>query len=131
MPGLSKRLCCVMLLMLQLACSTQVPPEAVRREYYDPAYLNEAAIAALAAGERGTAVILLERAAVLAPQDVLIRDNLAAMREGGVVRVMPGVPVEVGARAPASASAQSPKTAPTAVNVDEPTLPGMGIWPLK
>ena len=132
MPGLSKRIGCLMMLSLQLACSSQLPSAGASREHYDPAYLNEAAIAALAIGERGTAMILLERAAVLAPRNALIRGNLMALQRGGAIRVLPAIP------APASAAVTvtsplpptSPST-PTPRKIEESALPAMGIWPLN
>ncbi len=135
MPCSSRRICCLTMLCLQCACSAQMLPAGVRREHYDPAYLNEAAVAALVAGDRGTAAILLERAAVLAPQDTLIRENLAALRQGGAVHLLPAraTPATAPATVPATATAPAPSTkaAPTAGTAIDPALPAMGIWPLK
>lgn len=129
MLGLSKRICFLMMLSLQLSCSTQLLSAGASREHYDPAYLNQAAMAALAIGERGTAVILLERAAVLAPQNTLIRDNLAALRQGGAIRVMQGVPLRATAPASATATGQSSQAKPPTDKTGESALPAMGIWP--
>ena len=130
MRVLSKWMFCLAMPLLLLACSTLLPAAVAQREHYDPAYLNEAAMTALAAGERGTAAILLERAAVLAPQNTLIRDNLAALRQGGVVRVMPAVSAQAASvliPTPAPAS----KLKPPVGSADEPALPATGIWPVK
>lgn len=138
MPGLSKRIGCLMILSLQLACSSQPPSAATSREHYDPAYLNEAAMAALALGERSTAMILLERAAVLAPQNALVRDNLMALRRGGALRVAPAIPVQATLPAPAAVTVKSPsqtaqtsQTAPTRQKTQDSALPAMEIWPLN
>ncbi|MBC7573561.1 MAG: hypothetical protein H7244_04420 [Herminiimonas sp.] len=86
-PTLRIRLAIAGLTLLQAGCST--PQGAVAHEHYDPAYLNEEAVDALAAGDRGTARILLERAALLAPADALVTENLAALKVGGVLRKNP------------------------------------------
>ena len=49
-------------------------------DHYQPISLNEFAIARLAKGELRTAWILLERAALLAPHDLRIVNNLATLR---------------------------------------------------
>ena len=134
MPGLSRWIGCAVMLAMQIACSTSTSTKVVpvvRREHYDPAYLNEAAIAALAAGDRGTATILLERAAVLAPGDALIRDNLAALRQGGAVRMMPTRSAPAPIPMPVPVPVQLPEAPSTAGRAIEPALPAMGIWPSK
>lgn len=121
---------CAMMLSLQFACSSLQPSATLPRAHYDPAYLNEAAIAALATGERGTAAILLERAAVLAPQDALIRDNLAALRRGGVVRSVSALPAQTrSASAPMTTASPSALPRPEAATAVEQVLPAMRIWP--
>ena len=83
-PTLRIRLAMACLTLLQAGCST--PQSTVAHEHYDPAYLNAEAVDALATGDRGTALILLERAALLAPADALVTENLAALKAGGVLR---------------------------------------------
>jgi Flp pilus assembly protein TadD len=101
------------LTLMQAGCGTTATPSAtfsaVPFEHYDPAYLNQEAIAALAAGDRGTALILLERAALLAPADALVRENLAALKTGGALRK------------------KAAAAAPSAETVPAPSEPA--IWP--
>jgi hypothetical protein len=51
-----------------------------RFDHHDPADLNEAALRLLKVGDGGTARILLERAAVLSPEDPVVRGNLLTLR---------------------------------------------------
>ena len=106
------------------------------RDHYDPAYLNEAAVAAWSKGERGTALILLERAAVIAPQDRRILDNLETLRNAGSRAVLMRYgPLPEGKVAPSSkqASAVEKATAPPAPQSSTPAgpAPEIGLWPLK
>ena len=55
-----------------------VPAPAI--EHLNPIALNEYAAASVSAGDIGTAWILLERAALLAPHDQRIATNLAVVR---------------------------------------------------
>jgi hypothetical protein len=55
-----------------------VPPPVF--EHLNPIALNEYAAASVSAGDIGTAWILLERAALLAPHDQRIATNLAVVR---------------------------------------------------
>lgn len=68
-------------------CSTLDNPFGTRtaapRDHYDPAFLNEAAVAAWSRGDRSTALLLLERAAVIAPQDRRILNNLEMVKRTG------------------------------------------------
>lgn len=54
--------------------------ETERFDPHDPAALNEQALRRLKVGDRGTALIFLERAAVIAPGNDTIRRNLHAVR---------------------------------------------------
>ena len=122
-----KGICCAMMLSLQVACGMLQPSATVPREHFDPGYLNDAAMAALAAGERGTATILLERAALLAPQDALVRENLAALRRGGGVRTWPAVPALPAQ--PTAPGTQNMPALPLPATATAPRLPTMAIWP--
>ena len=62
--------------LLLTGCAT-APPIA----HLDPIQLNELAVAKVRAGDTSTAWILLERAALLAPQDARIAANLRTMRD--------------------------------------------------
>ena len=103
------------------------------RDHYDPAFLNEAAVAAWSKGERGTARILLERAAVIAPQDGRILHNLETARQAGSQAVL------MHDVQSAPTSAQSPpvpvtatgKTVPVVPATAPPSPPEIGIWPPK
>lgn len=95
-------------------------------EYHSthPVELNEAALRRLANGDDGTALILLERAAVLAPHDATIIGNRDALRihraEHGTVTLS-----SLGTTAPAAAAPAAP-AAPSGELV-WPPLPAM--WP--
>lgn len=54
--------------------------ESARFDHHDPAALNEEALRRLKVGEGGTALILLERAATIVPNNETIRRNLYAVR---------------------------------------------------
>ena len=104
------------------------------RDHYDPAYLNEAAVAAWSRGERGAALILLERAAVIAPQDRHILENLEAVRKAGSRAVlMRYAPLpEGGVAAPLNdASAVEKATTPETPQSRTPVEPAseIGLWP--
>jgi len=66
------------------ACSSfTAPADSARRHelnHYDPVMLNELALAKVRESDIGTAWILLERAARLAPHDERIARNLALLR---------------------------------------------------
>lgn len=64
------------LLALLLASPAPAAPSP-----FDPVALNEQAAAAVRAGDRGLALILLERAARLAPDNEAIARNVRALRE--------------------------------------------------
>lgn len=53
---------------------------AARFDHYDPAALNERALRRYEEGDRGAALILLERAHLLAPHDRRIARNLEVLR---------------------------------------------------
>lgn len=114
-----------LLLLLQAGCAAPAPTTAVKLEHHDPAYLNEAAAAALSAGDRGTARILLERAAVLAPSNETIRNNLAALRQASTSNTV----VETVGRI---ASEVSRKPNPgTAANPIQADMVEPAIWPMQ
>jgi hypothetical protein len=84
-PALRVRLPVAALLGCALsACSlfpgSAPPPDQLPFDHYDPVVLNEYAVAKLRAGDDATALILLERAALLAPHDPRITRNLALLR---------------------------------------------------
>lgn len=88
-------------LFLCLQCgggASAIADSLPRFDHHDPADLNEAALHLLKVGDGGTARILLERAAVLSPEDPVVRDNLVALRayqeEAGEVRVVIVTPDE-------------------------------------
>jgi hypothetical protein len=85
--------------------------------------LNEAALRRLANGSDRTALIMLERAAVLAPQDATIVSNRDAVR---IYHVTPGN-IAVG-RLDHGASAV-PVSAPPSGELAWPQLPA--LWPSK
>lgn len=133
------------IVLAQAGCTMTAPAAGLRHEHYDPAYLNEEALAALAAGDRGTARILLERAAVLAPRNVVVRENLEVVRSGGALHVTrhlaPAVAavqavrtVQAGAMAAsdaADAAASVPLTGSLTSKPQSAAASGIAIWPLK
>lgn len=109
------------------------------RDHHDPAYLNDAALAAWAKGERGTARILLERAAVIAPGDARVRHNLEVVNQtdgrAGLWRVDRLPARGNGMRDPALTLPATP-SAPAALQpvVASPLVTEaaeIGIWPPK
>jgi hypothetical protein len=90
-----------------------------------PAELNEVALRRLANGSDGTALIMLERAAVLAPQEATIVNNRDAIR---IYRVAPG-DVAVGGLDHGASSAGA--SAPAAGNLASPLPPLPALWPAK
>ena len=120
---------------IPLAAVTPAP-----RDHYDPAYLNDAAVAAWSRGERSTALLLLERAAVIAPQNRRILDNLGTAKRAGSRSVLMhyGPLPERGAASElteittlGAGTAQVPiQTAPAPIAPATAT-PEIGLWPLK
>lgn len=96
-------------------------PTPARHEHHDPFWLNEEAVQALASGQRGTALILLERAAQLAPGDAVVAGNLAALRSGSRLGL------EKGSQTNLKAAVIAPARATQATQAAQPELP---IWPL-
>lgn len=96
------------------------PPEY---HHSNPMELNEAALRRLADGSDGTALIMLERAAVLAPQDATIVSNRDA---APIYRVTPEN-VAVGRLDHGASSA--PVSAPSSGEQGRPPLPA--LWPSK
>ena len=116
----------VLLLLLQAGCAAPAPTAAVKRNHDEPAYLNEAAVAALASGDRGTALILLERATVLAPWNETIRSNLAALRQA----IPSGPTLETVRHVAKSKPLEKPDPRTAAVPTQaQPAEPA--IWPLR
>lgn len=120
---------------IPLAAVTPAP-----RDHYDPAYLNDAAVAAWSRGERATALLLLERAAVIAPQDRRILDNLGALKRAGSHNVLMhygslpdrgAASVLTGTATLGAGTAQAPTQTVPAPIVPAPAAPEVGLWPLK
>ena len=120
-----------------LGMSTPAP-----RDHYDPGYLNEAAAAAWAKGDHGTALLLLERAAVIAPQDSRIVKNLETVKRAGGRDVLmhygaspnSGVTGEAEAKAAAIVAATRGINGTPVAPVSDPradAAPEIGFWPLK
>lgn len=98
---------------------------AAPRDHYDPTYLNEAAATAWARGDRATAIILLERATVLAPDDRRIRGNLDRIKgDDGNGTWLHSDAAPIAVPAPATAAPATPV-------VGARPMPDIGIWPLK
>jgi Flp pilus assembly protein TadD len=55
-------------------------PSAQRFDHTNPVHLNELALQKVKQGELGTAIILLERASLLAPHEARIQRNLQVLR---------------------------------------------------
>lgn len=99
------------------AAGAQEPP---RFDHYDPASLNELALKKVKEGDTGTALLLLERAILLAPHETAIRRNLEmlqAWKEG--TPLPPDTPV-----APAAANASPDEAA-------DASLPPFPLWPKR
>lgn len=109
---------------------------AAPRDHYDPASLNDAAVAAWSKGERGTARILLERAAVLAPQDARIRGNLGVVKgaDNGTA-LLRFAPASASEHAVGGVTSKAPAASAIPVASDvvmtSPAAADSGIWPLK
>lgn len=84
-----------------------------RYDHADPVALNEHALHQIRAGDIGTAVILLERAAQLAPHDARIRHNLDMLRAWRDGRPVPAQPAE------------------EASHMSDAALPPFPLWPKK
>ena len=69
-------------IFFQLTCFSvsALAATAGQFDHYDPAWLNEYALAQVRQGSLGTARIMLERAVRLAPYDVRFRENLRILR---------------------------------------------------
>lgn len=86
------RFCLLSLLLCISATATSGAPPATHLDPTSPVSLNEYALEKLATGDIGTAVLLLERAVLLAPYDVRLRRNLELVRawqEGRPVSTLP------------------------------------------
>jgi hypothetical protein len=110
-----------------------IATEPLDYAHMQPASLNEAAVRRVAAGDIDTARILLERAALLAPKNQVITDNLAALL---VYRKAPAqitrekaVPAEaVSAGGRAGDGTKIPQASP---GILPPPLQIPDIWPPK
>lgn len=111
------------LLAIGPAAAGNVP---ARYDHYDPARLNEFALQKLREGDAGTAAILLERAALLAPHDARIRRNLETLRawQAGE-RPEPGSTVS-----PAKPSMPPPSSGPETAAAED-GLPPFPLWPKR
>jgi hypothetical protein len=92
-----RRLIPVLLLSIAGPTVLAAEPQTARFDHYNPVALNELALAKIAAGDTGTAAILLERAVLLAPYDARIRRNLELLRasQTGKSAAMPAQPAPV------------------------------------
>jgi hypothetical protein len=92
-----RRLISVLLLSIAGPVMLAAEPQTTRLDHYNPVALNELALAKMAAGDTGTATILLERAVLLAPYDARIRRNLELLRasQDSKSAAMPAQPAPV------------------------------------
>jgi hypothetical protein len=131
--GLAKLLACSIVLILS-GCAIQGTTLTVKREHYDPAYLNQSAMAALAVGDRSTALILLERAARLAPHDQQILDNLAVLRNHPDIPVRAIVPYKASPQTMTkdklSNQSSTGSTIERVAPEPPPAIPTNAIWPM-
>lgn len=113
------KLACLILLIHVSAYSLAVEV-LPRYEHYNPVVLNEHALDEASKGNVSSAVVMLERAALLAPHDPQIQHNLKtlrAWRDGSTI------PAEGGTETIPAAAKQA-KTA-------DPSLPPFPLWPKK
>lgn len=68
----------LLLLVVAAATGAQEPPG--RLDHYDPVSLNEMAMKKVREGDTGTAMLLLQRAVLLAPHESAIRRNLEMLQ---------------------------------------------------
>ena len=92
-------------------------------DHYDPVLLNESAIACVRQGDFGTAAILLERAARLAPHDPRLQRNAQVLRD-----FRKGSPEPDRASFPVARPVPAPilPARPPAIPAEPPAL-----WPLR
>jgi hypothetical protein len=98
------------------AAGAQEPP--ARFDHYDPVSLNEMAMQKVREGDTGTAVLLLERAVLLAPHEGAIRRNLDLLKAWRDGKPLP----EDASVAPAAAN-----TSPA--DTGDAQLPPFPLWP--
>ena len=103
-----------------LAGAAAADASSLRYDHGNPLVLNEFAVRMAKQGDIGSAIILLERAVLLAPHDARLRRNLDALR-------LPQVPGGGDQAAPHSAAT----TAATPLDSSPPGLPPVPLWPLK
>jgi hypothetical protein len=106
---------CLLVSCLLMEASAFAAENAAHLQYdpYNPVVLNEFALQKIKERDISTASILLERAALLAPHNVRIQQNLHALRAWQAGKI--ASPVAVGAHIPtSSAPAASPASAASA-----------------
>lgn len=106
--------------MASTAAVVHADEAQIRFDHYNPAALNERAVQDIRDGDTATALILLERAVLLAPHEAGIRRNLEmlkAWRDGQM---------------PAGSDAATPaQTTASRVPDNGTTLPPFPLWPKK
>lgn len=108
-------------------CAGAAEPEPSRHAPDSPPRLNQLAVSQARGGDLTGAWILLERAALLAPDDERIRQNLRAVRAARDGREPAAEPTAAAVAAAATPDAPKP---PVGANDDrEPPLPAP--WPKK
>jgi Flp pilus assembly protein TadD len=113
-------------ILMQAACSSDQPLKQVAPPHFDPAnpiVLNEYAVQKARAGDISTALILLERALLLTPDDARIRRNYDALRafqKGQTIEQATAVVPAPGANAPLQLDAGT-----------DIGLPNVPLWPSK
>lgn len=112
----------LMLILISSGCTVLSPHPSLA--HLQPDALNEAALTALAAGDRSTAIILLRRALRLAPSDSDIAENLRLAEQGNASIVQGAIPrSDTGIVAKPTSVSASTSTLPP--------LPNIPIWPAK
>jgi hypothetical protein len=106
------------------AAADTLPPQ-LHYDHANPYVLNEFALQKVRAGDIGTAVILLERAVLIAPYDARIQRNLDVLHTLQAGKTAPhplqSVQQERGI---------APETAPASAKL-ETGLPAIPLWKLK
>lgn len=100
-------------------------------DHYSPASLNEHALQKVRDGDLSTAVLLLERAAMLAPERPEILHNLEVVRSAASGRRPLTVDADVDGNVQASMKETGPMAGTTRDNVlqdNEASLPPFPIW---
>ena len=115
----------VLVFMLMQTAIAAPPP--LTYDPVNPVSLNEFAMQRVRDGDLGTALIMLERAALIAPYDPRIQANLHALRD-----LKAGKPLNIVSNPPAKEGEAAPLKTNTAegtpVTSDAPAFP---LWPGK